>query len=224
MINPRLLAWSISRLNNYEQCQKKYRHLFVVKDVKDEDNQYTIRGTAVHKACRYRLEHKTPLPPEYAHFEPVLTAIESKHGVLMLEQQLSLDRRLRPCGWFDEECYVRAIIDVGRRSHDTIWVGDYKTGKVKNSSDQLALTAAILFRHYPKVSKVVTSYIWLDAGGKITTETFLRQQEEEIWRSLLPRAKLIELSLKTQSWPAKPSGLCKFCPVLKANKCVEGKR
>lgn len=224
MINPRLLAWSISRLNNFEQCPKKYHHLNVTKDVKDKGNQYTERGTKAHKSCHDRLAFNTPLPPEFAHFEPILARIERTAGVLMLEQQLCVSRRFKPCGWFDEAAYIRAIIDVGKRNGTTVWIGDYKTGKIKDSSDQLALCAGMLFLHYPKVEKIVSSFIWLDEGGKLTNETFLRSQQEEIWRSLLPRAKLIELALKTQAWPAKPSSLCKFCPVLEANKCVEGKR
>ncbi len=210
-------AWSTSRLNAFEQCAKKYHGLYVVKSVKDEGNEYTQRGTDVH------VVNGVPLPEKYKMYEPVLRKIIEAEGKLYTELQLAVNQQLRACEWFDKDTYVRGIIDVARLKNDVLWIGDYKTGKVKPANDQLMLFAGLGFIHWPKVQRIITSFIWLD-GNTTTTERWTRQQQTEIWQCLLPRAKLIETALKTDSWPAKPSGLCRFCPMLKANKCEEGRR
>jgi hypothetical protein len=45
------ITWSYSSLKTFEQCPKKYYHLRIVKDVKDEGSEATIYGQEVHKAA-----------------------------------------------------------------------------------------------------------------------------------------------------------------------------
>ena len=44
------------------------------------------------------------------------------------------------------------------------------------------------------------------------SETFTREQESAIWEKILNKVTRIEGALEHDNWPAKPSGLCGWCP------------
>ena len=68
-----------------------------------------------------------------------------------------------------------------------------------------------VFMHYPEVDTVKTCFVWLKET-KMDSETFTRSQLPDITSKLLKRVVRIEKSLESENWPAKPSGLCRFCP------------
>jgi CRISPR/Cas system-associated exonuclease Cas4 (RecB family) len=43
-------------------------------------------------------------------------------------------------------------------------------------------------------------------------ETYKREHIDDMWTRLLTRINRVEKSLETDVWPAKPSGLCRYCP------------
>ena len=75
----------------------------------------------------------------------------------------------------------------------------------------LELFAMQVFMHYPEVDTVKTCFVWLKET-KMDSETFTRSQLPDITSKLLKRVVRIEKSLESENWPAKPSGLCRFCP------------
>jgi len=87
----------------------------------------------------------------------------------------------------------------------------HNTGKRK-PSDQLSLYAAYIFSHYENVDTVTTSFVWLKEN-KLDNETFTRDKMGEIWQNLMPRITRLERAYEKNSWPAKPSGLCPWCPL-----------
>jgi hypothetical protein len=90
-------------------------------------------------------------------------------------------------------------------------VMDWKTGKRKTDQFQMELFAAQVFKHYPEVTMVKTSLVWLKTF-EIDTETYLRGDVNAIWAEVMKRIQRIHTSLDHDNWPAKPSGLCRFCP------------
>jgi hypothetical protein len=90
-------------------------------------------------------------------------------------------------------------------------VMDWKTGKRKTDQFQMELFAAQVFKHYPEVTTVKTSLVWLKTF-EIDTETYLRGDVNAIWAEVMKRIQRIHTSLEHDNWPAKPSGLCRFCP------------
>ena len=61
-----MTTWSYSSLKTFEQCPKKYFHLKVVKDVKDQGSEATIYGQEVNKAAEDFIKLGTPVQERFA--------------------------------------------------------------------------------------------------------------------------------------------------------------
>ncbi len=181
-----------------------------VPDVMGEEAKWGLR---VHEHLASRLKDKTPLPDTIKGYEPIVASLENRPGVCLVEQQLALNDRFEPTGWFAKDAWVRVVLDVGLVDNQRAALFDYKTGKRKPDNDQLELFSAVGFAVYPSVQTIQTAFIWLQ-DKKLDKDTFSREQVPSIWAKFLPRVKRLELAFEREQWPAKPSGLCrKHCPV-----------
>ena len=75
-----MTTWSYSSLKTFEQCPKKYFHLRVVKDVKDEGSEATIYGQEVHKAAENYIKLGTAVPERFAYLRGTLEALNKIEG------------------------------------------------------------------------------------------------------------------------------------------------
>lgn len=208
-------SWSFSRLKNYETCPKKHYELDIAKNYTESSEALTW-GNTVHKALEQALLAKTPLslPPEMAKYKKYIASILKVPGVIEVEKQFALDEQFQPVGWFDKAAWYRGKADVVIICGDTALAFDWKTGKIQKDSVQLMLMAQCIFTHYPSVKKVRTIYVWLQDDA-VSDEDFDRQQVANSWIGLLHRVKVMRTSYDTQTYPPKPSGLCrKHCPVV----------
>lgn len=94
---------------------------------------------------------------------------------------------------------------------DEAVVVDYKTGKRRPDFFQMEIFAAQVFRHYPQIDKVKTALVWLKDGA-MDKETYIKPKASQLLVDLVTRIQRIEQALKHDKWPARPSGLCNFCP------------
>jgi hypothetical protein len=93
---------------------------------------------------------------------------------------------------------------------------DWKTGKVLEDSVQLMLMAQCLFSHFPEITHVRSSFVWLKDNCE-TPELLTRQEVADQWVTLLPQVQQLENAAKTMTYPPTPNHLCKsWCPV---NSC-----
>jgi len=53
--------------------------------------------------------------------------------------------------------------------------------------------------------------VWLK-DLTMDSKSYTRADIPELWEKLLGKIARIEQSAKTDNWPARPSGLCNFCP------------
>lgn len=211
------LSHSYSSINMFENCPLRYYRQRILKDVKDEGGEAAHYGTAVHEALEFRLKESRKLPRHLESCEPLCGAIESlaTDGEVHAELELGLTKNLKPCEFMADDVWIRGIIDaLVIRNDGTAYAFDWKTGKRRTDSFQLKLSAGFLFRHFPMVDQVSTGYIWLK-DGTIDREVFKREDEVLIWKDIIVRIKRIEQALSKDVWPAKPSGLCRFCPARK---------
>jgi len=132
-------------------------------------------------------------------------------GELLVEQELTLNVELKPTGWSDDDAWLRTKIDVLVINQKDAKVLDWKTGKRKPDFDQLELYALQIFTHYPEVERVAVGFVWLKDKA-MDREVYMRQDAATLWTKLLTQIKRIEKSVETDNWPARPSGLCRFCP------------
>jgi len=207
------LAHSYSAIKLYENCPLRYYRQRVVKDVVDEGGAASKYGERIHEFLEKRLAENAELPQEAEHYEALCQSVEkaATGGELYVEKELVLTENLEPTGWWDSDAWLRSKLDVLIVRGDTAVVMDWKTGKRYPDFFQLSLFAAQVFKHYPDVQKVKTSLVWLKSMA-MDTEQYSRSRSNELWADIMGRIRNIYKSLEHDNWPAKPSGLCRFCP------------
>jgi len=207
------LAHSFSSLKMYDNCPLRYYYQRIAKEVTDPGGEASIYGERVHKQLELRLREGTELPEETAKYESLIRKIEERaaNKTLLVEQELCLNDKLKPTGWWDDDAWMRSKLDVLILSDTKAFVGDYKTGKRRPDFTQLELFALQVFAHYPDVDSVTSAFLWLkdDATDR---ETYSRDDAPVMWSRLLGKVRRVEKSLESEKWPANPSGLCNFCP------------
>ena len=213
-------AWSWSKLKNYRSCPKRHWHVDIQKDFKEDPSEQLLWGNQVHDAMAKRIAKGVALPntmTRYDDWPARVLAMASDYGVtLKVENKLAMDEQFQPCGFFDSSTWFRGVIDVLMllppeiRSAVTI---DWKTGKVHPEFEQLALSAQLVFAHYPEVDKVLAVYAWL-GHDENTTITYRREDMVPTWNKLWPEINVMKEAHRTTTYPPKPSGLCvSYCPV-----------
>ena len=75
MASKKPFAWSFSALDSFETCPKRFWHLSIAKDVKEEENEAMRYGSYAHKQFELRLKNSTPLPIDLKHHEKLLARL-----------------------------------------------------------------------------------------------------------------------------------------------------
>lgn len=205
------LKHSYSSLKEFDNCAKRYHHTRILRDVKDEGNVASIHGSRIHKMLEDRLRDKAMLPAEAAKYEKFCVAVESLGGTLLLEHQMTLNSRLVPTQWESEDAWLRSILDVFVIDGDKAIIMDWKTGKRRPDFWQLELSVAQVFIAYPEVQSINTAFVWLKTG-EFDSESYRRKDLQAILAKLAEKTNRIEEALEEDIWPARPSGLCSYCP------------
>lgn len=213
--------WSYSSLNTFTNCPRQYQLTKVTGKLVQQETEQMRWGTEVHKHLENRVVEHTPLPDYLNHLEPLVMKLMSK-GEVTAETKRAIDNEFQPCGWEDRSAWCRGIVDVSRRTGKTKWVGDWKTGRRRQDSDQLMLFAALEMHHDPTIEEVTTSFIWLKEK-KLDTAYYKRDQLTAIWNHFMPKVIRLETAFEKDHWPARPSGLCGWCPATKQH-CEFAKR
>ena len=74
------VAWSYSSIKTFDQCPKKYYHLRILKDFKDEDSTATIYGKELHTAAEEFIRDGTPIPAKFSFLTDTLEALKKIEG------------------------------------------------------------------------------------------------------------------------------------------------
>lgn len=208
------LSHSFSSIKLFENCPLRYYHQRIAKTVKDQGGAASLHGERIHKFLEERLKGVvSELPPELANLEPVVDTLVKLvgDGSLFIEQEMTLNAGLEPTGWWDADAWIRSKLDVLVVKKHTAVVMDWKTGKRRPDFTQLELFALQVFAHYPDVELVTSTFVWTQ---DMTTdkEMYRKRDSHQLWEKLLDRIRRIELAAENENWPAKPSGLCRYCP------------
>lgn len=214
------LSHSFSSLKQFETCPKRYYYQRISKEVKDTQGEASIHGERVHKHIEERLgPQKAHLPPEMSRYEKLCAHVErAAEGCEMwLEKELVLTAEFTPTTWYASDAYIRTKADMIATKEERALVVDWKTGSRRPDFLQLELTAAQMFIHYPEIDYVTGAFVWL-REEKLDKEVYTRDQCETLLETIKHKIAQIEHALDVDVWPAKPSGICRYCP---ANKICE---
>ena len=210
---PKAFAWSYSQLTGFETCGLRYYHYNVAKDVTEPDDSGLREGNRLHKAFENRILHAEPLPFGMGMYENMLTKIVAAPGATLGEQKLAITSSFTPVTFFHKDVWFRTVIDAAKIDATTARIFDWKTGKVKKDTTQLQLMSAAVFHHDKRIERVKAALVFV-AHGQLEREEFVRGDVTEIWSEILPRVKALEHARVTNTFPPKPSGLCKrYCAV-----------
>lgn len=207
-------AWSYSSIKTFDQCAKKYFHLKVVKDVKDEPGEAADYGTAVHEAAELFIKHGTPIPEKFAFMRPIVEPLAKKKGTKATEIKLGVTSDMKPCGFFDKDVWYRGIADLLILNGSEAWLIDYKTGKNAKYADmkQLDLLAGAIFIHYPEVETIKSALLYV-VSQDMPRKIHHRQHLPTYMGVFDTQLDQLEAAMEHGVWNANPSGLCGWCPV-----------
>lgn len=208
------LAHSYSAIKDFENCAKKYHETRILKRFKQEDTTATLYGTEVHKAIELYIQDGTPLPAHLAHYHQFVEPVSKLKGTIKCELKMAIRSDFSACDFFDKDVWYRGIPDVLAINGSTARVVDWKTGKSSRYADtaQLELLAGMVMSHYPEVDTVKGVLVFLVPGDVVKAD-FTREQYAGIMSKWWQKAETIEKAVESGVWNARPSGLCRFCPV-----------
>lgn len=213
MIKP--ITWSYSSLALYQQCPKKYYHLKVKKDIKEELGEAIVYGNEIHKMAENFIANGVPIPEKHKQFEPALTSVLNMKGEKLCENKLGLTADLKPCGFFDKKVWWRGIADIIILQDDKATTIDYKTGKSSKYADlkQLELVSLAIFKHFPQVKKVKAGLMFLVADDLVKAD-YSADTQDELWGPWISDVGQLQASVENDVWNAKPNFTCRgWCPV-----------
>lgn len=222
-----MIAWSYSSVKTFDQCPKKYYHLRVKKDYKDEDSTATIYGKELHSAAEEFIKSGTPIPAKFSFLAPTLEALNKIEGEKHCELKLGVakrDGRFVACDFFAKDVWWRGIADllIVNENKKVAYLVDYKTSKNAKYADtkQLDLLAGAVFVHFPKVMEIKSALLF------VVSEEIVKKEHEFMLKSsylncMEPELIRLDAAMKTDVWNPNSGPLCKFCPV---TECSHNRR
>lgn len=212
-----MTAWSYSSIKTFDQCPKKYYHLRVAKDVKDEPGEAADYGTAVHLAAEEYIRDGVPIPDKFAFMRPIVEKLAALPGEKHCELKLGVTKAswgYDPCGFFDKEVWYRGIVDLLVIDGDRAWMIDYKTGKNAKYADmkQLDLMAGAIFVKFPQVQKIKSALLYV-VSNDLIKKTHYRDELDSYMEVFGDQLDRLEAAMDSGVFNAKSGPLCGWCPV-----------
>ena len=213
-----MTAWSYSSIKTFEQCPKKYFHLKVAKDVKDEPGEAADYGTAVHLAAEEFVRDGKPIPEKFAFMRPIVEPLAAKRGDKHCEMRLGVaktDTGFEPCGFFDKNVWYRGIVDLLIIDGDRAWMIDYKTGKNAKYADmkQLDLMAGALFIKFPELRTIKSGLAYV-VSNEFPKKTHVREEMHTYLSVFDNELDRLDAAMENGVFNPKSGPLCGWCPVV----------
>jgi len=208
-------AWSYSSISTFKQCPKKYYHLRVLKDVKDDTSAALVYGREAHQAAEHYIKEGTPLPQSFSFMQDILDAFDAIEGEKHCEIRFGVTAEYEPCKFFADDVWWRGIADLLITNGTKGYLVDYKTGKNARYADtkQLDLLAAATFTHYPEIETLKSALVYVVSNDFIKKE-HKAELRDSYFATFDPELERLTGAEETGVWNAISGPLCRFCPVL----------
>lgn len=206
-------VWSITKWRDYETCPLMAYNKHVLKNFEDRPSPALDRGRKVHKAFEESVKHNIALPTELAAWDDALEPFDGRRDVFT-EYKFGLNRALLRTGFFDNDVWIRFVLDVFVPATQNPLAIDYKTGRYKDNhrSDAEFYGAAVSVAYtFPRVP---VQYWYIDNPSSSFEKVVDLPEAQNImsrWRQLFEAA---ELKLLGEYLPEAEKGMgCKYCQV-----------
>jgi len=208
-----MIKWSFSGLKEYVNCPRQYYEVKVAKNFVKRQTEQMLYGTEVHKALEDYVRDGTPLLKNYERYQPMLDALLEIKGERYPEYKMALRLDKTPCGFTDEDYWVRGIVDLLVVDRDEAYIVDYKTGSAKYPDPkQLKLMSLMTYAHFPKVNHIKAGLLFV-AHNTFIDELYHRHDIDKLWSNFTAELKRLNWSHQNDKWPENPTPLCGWCPV-----------
>jgi hypothetical protein len=225
-VKGRPFAWSYSALSDYEGCPLRYAEDKFYKRLPWVESEAATWGNRVHEMGEFHVLGKPVVDLEafkevkkYAEYFKSLK--DSGKAEVLPEMEIVLGENMEPLttkdAWFSKKAWLRVKIDVPVIQGTKAGIYDYKTGKLNSrfppSDDQLKICACALSIVRPEIEEFTPKLIWTrdQSTTGIKGDTILKEDIPNIWAGILQRVRRMEDAWRTETWNAKPSGLCDWC-------------
>jgi hypothetical protein len=216
-----ITAWSLSRLQTYEQCPAKAKFSYIDK-IPYVRGPAQLRGEEIHKEAQAFLEGKLrKLPPSLRNYEEDFVrcraAGKDPEAQLFVEQQWGFDARWQPTGWFGKDTWGRMIADMVIVHGGHVKVEDHKTGKhYDNHVEQLEINAVVGLHRFPE-AQTASGHIWyLDHPKTVVPELTLEFSRADLPRLEKKYERRVKPMLADKRFAPRPGPQCRWCDYQKA--------
>ncbi len=214
-----ITAWSFSRWATHSGengCPLKAKLKFIDK-LPEPSGPAMARGVLIHQLAEATLTApKLAVPPELRAVKAVLTRLRKLKAQAELE--LCLTSAWAKTGWFDANAWLRIKVDAiaGRdKTHRTVEVIDWKTGKYRPESKeyslQLELYGVGVLSAYPHVEEVHAALVFTDHDQQDAPPfkaAFTRADAPRLVKEWGARAKPM---LADTRFAPRPGFYCRYC-------------
>jgi len=231
-----MLALSWSRLKTFNECPRKFHLQFITKSFKEEEKSiHLVKGEQLHKQLEDYVNAKNgaaPMPlgfsPEVRDTLPYVDKLYANFsGGVYAEAQMAARTDWSPTEWFAKDTAWRSIWDVTALSPVSMFIGDYKSGKIYPYGDgfgQLHLSAAMGLHKFKDVPEINTAYIYIE-HKKVETCKVTREPTDQVDKNGRRIPHLAEVTTHFDrefekvnaetKWEPTPNENCKWCPATK---------
>jgi len=157
----------------------------------------------------------TPIPKQFEFVKPTIDALMVKPGRKLPEHEMGLTIDLQPCGFKDENVWVRGIADLLIVDDDGLiaWIVDYKTGNNRYpDTDQLKLMSLMTFAHFPHIREVKSALLFV-VKETIVKSRMTFEEAEKHWWEYRQRVSKLSSAFEHNVWNPTQTPLCGWCPV-----------
>lgn len=208
-LDRRKIVASFTMLNCYKNiCKHQAYRRYIRRDIKFVETPQIKWGNEVHTAMEHRIGGGKPLPPNMP-YEPFAKVFDGRNAKAEEKMGVTIDGK--PTGFFDDNVFLRGKLDVNLVNGATGYVGDFKTGKVREETYELEVQAVLLHAKHPKLTKIIGQYFWL-AEAKLGVLHDL-SATAQTWDGIHKTMAELHMDKSRGTFEKKPGPLCSWCPV-----------
>lgn len=228
--NVKYAPYSYSKLNTFDQCQKKFEYIYVNKisiDAGYIDPSYFKRGRFLHAYIANRLNggDGTNMKRYDVEINDKMHLIDCANHALdndyikfsydfdinMIESYIALNNKLNPIK-VKEPSILNGYIDYFAVKDNYAVIVDWKSGKFRSDTNyfQLKLYALWLIQKYPKITEIDLVFYYVE-HDKIKLKIVTPQKIFSFKNNLIEKINFIE---NTTEFHTNESKLCKKCPFI----------
>ena len=203
---------SFTSLSVYKTCPRQYKARYIDRSVQFTAGAEAEWGKQVHTAMEARIQSREYDMPDgmkkYA--KPADAVLNWLKGYnIYTEEQLAIDEFFQPTARGTATFF--GVIDflAIRGTHAVI--ADWKTGKVKQDTEQLQFYTMLTMLNHPMVERVTAMLVWLKHRST-TRADYTRDDLSAFTAKFTERMYQVDTD---RTYVPQPSGLCrKWCPVV----------